>query len=89
MTKLPEKPPSNWTKDIMDGQVNYFTDDQFKKDVNEYNRRYLFWDELKYRLPDAGQRKRAWAVMKLYRSMRQEHVVYPPSGSPTRSYQRL
>jgi Fic family protein len=78
MTQLPEKPPSGWTKDLTDGQVNYFTDDQFKKDVTEYNRRYLFWDELKYRIPNAGQRRKAWAVMKLYRSMRQEHVSYPP-----------
>jgi len=78
MTQLPEKPPSDWTQDLTDGQNNYFTDDQFKKYVTEYNRRYLFWDELKYRMPNAGQRKRAWAVMKLYRSMRQEHVSYPP-----------
>ncbi len=78
MTQLPEKPPSDWTQDLTDGQANYFSDDQFKKDVTEYNRRYLFWDELKYRISNAGQRKRAWAVMKLYRSMRQEHVAYPP-----------
>ncbi|MDO8872072.1 MAG: Fic family protein [Methanoregula sp.] len=78
MTQLPEKPPSDWTQDITDGQKNYFTDDQFKEDVTEYNRRYLFWDELKYRIPNADQRKGAWAVMKLYRSMRQEHVSYPP-----------
>jgi Fic family protein len=58
--------------------VNYFADAQFANDVAEYNRRYLFWDELKYRVPDADQRKMAWAVMKLYRSMRQEHVPYPP-----------
>ena len=78
MTQLPEKPPSDWTRGLTDGQVNYIADDQFKKDVTEYNRRYLFWDELKYRIPNADQRKRAWAVMKLYRSMRQEHVSYPP-----------
>ena len=78
MTQLPEKPPSDWMKDLTDGQVNFFADDQFKNDVIEYNRRYLFWDELKYRITNAGQRKRAWAVMKLYRSMRQEHVSYPP-----------
>lgn len=78
MTQLPEKPPSDWTKDLTDGQVNYIADVQFKKDVTEYNRRYLFWDELKYRIPNAEHRKRAWGVMKLYRSMRQEHVSYPP-----------
>jgi Fic family protein len=78
MTQLPEKPPSDWTKHLTGGQVNYGADAQFAKDVAEYNRRYLFWDELKYRIPDARQRKMAWAVMKLYRSMRQEQVPYPP-----------
>lgn len=78
MTQLPEKPPSDWMQDLTDGQVNFFADDQFKKDVTEYNRRYLFWDELKYRMPNDDQRRKAWAVMKLYRSMRQELVAYPP-----------
>lgn len=77
MTQLPEEPPSDWTRYLTEGQVDYVADDQFRQDVTEYNRRYLFWDELKYRMPDADQRKKAWAVMKLYRSMRQEHVSYP------------
>jgi len=63
---------------LTEGQKNYFMDDQFKKDVTEYNRRYLSWDELEYRIPDPEQRKRVWAVMKLYREMRQEQVQYPP-----------
>jgi Fic family protein len=78
MTQLPEKPPVDWKEYLTKGQVNYVADAQFAKDVAEYNRRYLFWDELKYRVPDARQRKMAWAVMKWYRSMRQEHVPYPP-----------
>ncbi|MFA6363140.1 Fic family protein [Methanoregula sp.] len=77
MTQLPDKPPSDWTQDITDGQVNYFADDQFKKEVTEYNRRYLSWDELKYRVPNPDQQRKAWAVMKLYRSMRQEQIPYP------------
>jgi Fic family protein len=78
MTQLPEKPPSDWTKHLTEGQVNYVADVQFAKDLAEYNRRYLFWDELKYRMPDADQRKMAWAVMKLCRSMRQENIPYSP-----------
>jgi len=77
MTQLPEKPPLDWTKYLTEGQVNYFADADFAKDVAEYNRRYLFWDELKYRVPNADQRKMAWAVMKFYRSMRQE-ISYSP-----------
>jgi Fic family protein len=78
MTTLPEKPPSDWMNHITMGQVNYFTDTQFAQDIAEYNRRYLFWDELKYRVVDEDQRKMTWAVMKMYRSMRQEHIPYPP-----------
>lgn len=71
MTQLPEKPP-DWTKHLTGGLVNYLINAEFAKSVAEYNRRYLFWDELKYRLPDEEQRRTAWAVMKFYRSMRQE-----------------
>lgn len=76
--RLPERPPSDWTRSLTEGQTEYFADDRFRNDVIEYNRRYLFWDELKYRIPDPALRKRAWAVMKLYREMRQEQVAYPP-----------
>ncbi|MDD5144216.1 Fic family protein [Methanoregula sp.] len=78
MTQLPEKPPADWTESLTEGQTKYFMDNQFKKDVTDYNRRYLHWDELKYRIPSAEQRKMTWAVMKLYREMRQEKVAYPP-----------
>lgn len=78
MAQLPEKPPADWTLVLTEGQGDYFLDDQFKKDVTEYNRRYLSWDELKYRIPDAEKRKKAWAVMKLYREMRREQVPYSP-----------
>jgi len=78
MTQLPEKPPSDWINHLTKGKVNFVADAQFVKDVAEYNRRYLFWDELKYRVPDTDQRKIVWAVMKLYRSMRQEYIPYPP-----------
>ena len=86
MTQLPEKPP-DWTKHLTGGLVNYLINAEFAKSVAEYNRRYLFWDELKYRLPDEEQRRMAWAVMKFYRSMRQE-IPYSSSDSPTRSFLR-
>ena len=77
MTQLPEKPPSDWMKHLTEGLAKYLIDAEFAKDVAEYNRRYLFWDELKYRMPNADQRRMAWAVMKFYRSMRQE-IPYSP-----------
>jgi len=78
MVQLPDKSPADWTQDLAEGQKDYFLDDRFKEDVTEYNRRYLHWDELKYRIPSPERRKQIWAVMKLYREMRQEKIAYPP-----------
>ena len=78
MTQLPEKPPADWTSALIEGERAYATDEQFRKEVREYNRRYLYWDELRYRIPDPGRRLGAWAVMKMYREMRQESAGYPP-----------
>lgn len=77
MTQLPEKSPVHWSEHLTEGLAHYLTDAEFVKDVAEYNRRYLFWDELKYRVPNADQRKMTWSVMKFYRSMRQ-NIPYSP-----------
>jgi len=77
MTQLPEKPPVHWSDHLPDGLAHYVIGTEFAKNVAEYNRRYLFWDELKYRVPNADQQEMIWAVMKFYRSMRQE-IPYSP-----------
>ena len=77
MTQLPEKSPVHWSEHLTEGLAHYLTDAEFVKDVAEYNRRYLFWDELKYRVPNADQRKMTWSVMKFYRSMKQT-IPYSP-----------
>jgi len=77
MTQLPEKPPVHWSEHLTKGLADYVIDAEFAKDVAEYNRRYLFWDELKYRVPNADQRKMTWSVMKFYRSMR-PNIPYSP-----------
>ena len=77
MTQLPEKSPVHWSEHLTEGLAHYLTDAEFVKDVAEYNRRYLFWDELKYRVPNADQRKMTWSVMKFYRSMR-PNIPYSP-----------
>ena len=61
MTQLPERPPADWTLAVTGGETDYAADAEFKKEVKEYNRRYLFWDELKYRIPNPERRLRAWA----------------------------
>ncbi len=80
MTQLPQKPPADWNHYLRAGQAEYREDAQFVREVTEYNRRYLFWDELKYRVPDPKRQKMVWAVMKMYRTMQQEHVRFSSIG---------
>ncbi len=78
MKGLPEKPPSDWSQvpalkiDKMSENVD------LQKEVREYNRRYLYWDELKYRIPDPDRRQLVWSLMKILRILCYEHVPYPP-----------
>ena len=76
MQKLPEKPPVNWADAWTPGNAKFADDEGFKKDVAEYNRRYLFWDELKYRIEDPDRRKSIWGLMKFLRFMRYERITF-------------
>ncbi len=40
------------------------------------NRRYLFWDELRYRIPDPERRRATWGMMKFLRAVRKEPVLF-------------
>jgi Fic family protein len=75
MQKLPEKPPKNWSEALTVGYEKYSKDESVHKAVTEYNQRYLFWDELKYRIEDPERRNAIWALMKFLRMMRYEQVV--------------
>jgi Fic family protein len=77
MQKLPEKPPSDWGKSLELEQAKFTEDLDLQKEVTEYNRRYLYWDELKYRINDPDRRKYVWALMKFLRLMRYERVPFP------------
>jgi len=72
MQKLPEKPPSDpgFSFDLSG------SDAEFKKLVSEYNNRYLYWDELRYRIEDPERRKQFWTVIKILRQMRYEHIPF-------------
>lgn len=76
MKSLPEKPPLD-PEQILEEFVRSALDDAtLRSDAAEYNRRYLFWDELKYRVRDPERRKKMWALMKFTRMMRFEHVPF-------------
>jgi Fic family protein len=72
MQKLPEKPPSDigFSFDVAGSDV------EFQKSVSEYNKRYLYWDDLRYRIEDPSRRKSVWAFMKMLRQMRYEHISF-------------
>jgi Fic family protein len=72
MQKLPEKPPSDmgFSFDVAG------SDAEFQKLVSEYNNRYLYWDDLRYRIEDPERRKSVWNIMKILRQMRYEHISF-------------
>ena len=76
MNKLPERPPSDWGRLFATGRAGCADDPELLEEAAEMNRRYLFWDELKYRIPDPERRTATWAMMKFLRTLRNEHVPF-------------
>ena len=76
MQKLPERPPSDWNRAFTPENIALLQDPGFLEEVAEYHRRYLSWDELKYRIPDPERRNATWAVLKLLRQVQYEHVPF-------------
>jgi Fic family protein len=74
MQKLPEKPPVKWEDVWNPGNAKFSEDETFQRAVSEYDQRYLYWDELKFRVEDPERRKAIWALMKFLRVMRYERT---------------
>lgn len=76
--KLPEK-PINW-KMVFDEEGKETLETVKKKKnlerVFEFNKRYLYYSELKYRTKNQAERKHFWTLMKLLRSERYETVPF-------------
>lgn len=74
--KLPEK-PINW-KEIFEKESTHVLDVIKEKKLFEqsfdFNRRYLYWSELKYRVKEESDRKYIWTFMKLLRSEKYEKL---------------
>jgi Fic family protein len=80
MTKLPEK-PIDWMKTLKeDGKEVFkiFSQPTIFKKVKEFNKRYLYWDELKYRVSNKTEQKYIWTLMKFNRTQRYEKIDYKP-----------
>ncbi|WOF17251.1 Fic family protein [Methanoplanus sp. FWC-SCC4] len=78
MKKLPERPPVIGAENLLDYLTDIQSDPGFLRQVNEFNNRYLYWDELRYRLPDPDRRTAAWLFMKMLRMVRYETPPYSP-----------
>lgn len=67
--RLPNKPP--YWRDIIEKRktevLNILTDPKIFGDVLSFNKNYLYWSELKYRVKDVNIRETIWAAMKLMR----------------------
>src|SRR3989344_5618376 len=76
--KLPERPP-NW-KTLLEKEPKkiseIFKDKALFQTVSGFNKRYLYWSELKYRVTDKNQTKYLWAFMKLLRSDKYEAISF-------------
>lgn len=78
MKNLPEKPPDILRLPGLDKAIlRYFEDSDFKSYVDSFNERYLYWDDLIYRVKDESERAQIWTAMKMFRSQKTEHVPYP------------
>ncbi|MEA2035760.1 MAG: Fic family protein [Euryarchaeota archaeon] len=76
MRKLPERPPDIWDEKTLMNIGEMQKDPDLIRQVTEYNSRYLYWDELKYRIPDPEKRAAVWVIMKTLRMMRYEPPPY-------------
>ncbi|HDQ08729.1 MAG TPA: Fic family protein [Methanoculleus sp.] len=72
MKNLPEHPPDRATS-LADLEP-YTRNPDIQSLVAEYNKRYLYWDELRYRITDEEKRYAVWAIMKLIRALRYEYI---------------
>lgn len=78
MKSLPLKPPDISDLSFIDQiLLRYFEGSDFKKTVDAFNDRYLYWDELTYRIQDEEERLETWTAMKVFRSQKMEKISYP------------
>jgi Fic family protein len=79
MKKLPEKIPEKPDPAILSQLFpRFYHEAGFQKQIEEFNEKYLYWDELKYRIQDPDERKNVWLMMKVFRSLRLDSIPYSP-----------
>ena len=76
MKKLPEKTPDLLKIATPRRISSWLVDPELQKKAFEFNQKYYYWSELKYRIKDEYERKQVWAVMKTFRMLRYELILF-------------
>ena len=76
MKTLPEQPPVRLDFVGDEDALSWFNDPDIQKKAADFNKKYYYWSELKYRVPDETERKRIWTGMKMYRMLRSEGILF-------------
>lgn len=78
MKKLPEKPFN--VKGLLDKDLEGFAkairNEEFRNLASGYNRKYLYWSELEYRVDNKTKRGYLWALMKMLRSDNYDKIKF-------------
>jgi len=76
--KLPEK-QIDWKKVLDEEGENIFrlvSDKAVLEKIAEYNKKYLYWDDLRYRVKNDTEQKYFWTFMKFLRSTKYENIPF-------------
>lgn len=76
--RLPERPPK-WKEILLskkDQVIKFLTDAKIFSEISEFNKKYLYWSELKYKITDKENREVVWAAMKLMRDGKEENYSF-------------
>lgn len=76
--RLPERPPK-WKETLLskkDQVIKFLTDAKIFSEISEFNKKYLYWSELKYKITDKESREIIWTAMKLMRDGKEENYSF-------------
>lgn len=76
--RLPERPPK-WKEILLskkDQVIKFLTDAKIFSEISEFNKKYLYWSELKYKIADKKNREVIWTAMKLMRDGKEENYSF-------------
>lgn len=77
--KIPQKPP-NFSKILSENNTVIFAlleDKENRKIITEYNKRYIHWNELRYKeLPEKMKPEYVWVLLKIFRTQQYRYFKF-------------